>query len=162
MQLEALLFFSLTLHSWDFKAKQLKKHADTDVLFRSLLWTKGGWYLQSFSSPDSWDMYTGPPSSTGSWANVNLAFSYTATLFLFQPFIIFSFLSPPRCLSLYRKLQKTFFPIPIPMSLKWCTFVWGCRGNGLIFHGTQYLMPVNSLNGAYQHNQINYLLQHWQ
>ena len=57
---------------------------------------------------------------------------------------------------------KTLFPIPIPMSLKRCTFVWGCRGNGLIFHGTLYLMAVNSLNGAYQHNQINYLPRHWQ
>lgn len=59
-------------------------------------------------------------------------------------------------------LKNIFFRIPIPMSLKCCVFVWGCRGNGLIFHGTLYLMAVNSLNGAYQHNQINYLLRRWQ
>lgn len=48
------------------------------------------------------------------------------------------------------------------MSLERCAFVWGCRGKGLIFHGTLYLMAVNSLNGAYQHNQINYLPRRWQ
>lgn len=68
---------------------------------------KGVGYLLSFSSPDCWDMYRGPLSSMGSRANVNLAFSYAAILFPFEPFIIFSFLSPPR-LSPYHKPQKHF------------------------------------------------------
>lgn len=74
----------------------------------------------------------------------------------------FSYLLPA---SLHTTSLKSIFfllHITIPMSLKCCVFVWGCRGNGLIFHGTLYLMAVNSLNGAYQHNQINYLLRHWQ
>lgn len=153
------------LHNQDIKENQLVSNkeisAETDiVLFQGFLWTKGAGYLQSFSSPDCWDMYRGPFSSMGSRANVNLAFSYVATVFPSEPFIIFSFLSPP-CLSPYHRPQK-HFSYPIPISLKCCAFVWGCRGNGLIFHGTLYLMAVNSLNGAYQHNQINYLLRRWQ
>lgn len=86
----------------------LLKKSLRKLLFQACLWTKGGLIFAELYPADCWDMYRGPTSSMGSWANVNSAFGYAAIIFPFEPFIIFSFLSPAS-LSPFHKPQKHFF-----------------------------------------------------